>query len=300
MKVLVTGASGLIGFEVCRQLTGKGVTVHAVDNLSRGNNYPSCNFFYNLDLSDPSSFDKLENDYDVIYHYAAINGTIHFYEKPNDVTRINTQIDMNVFEFAKRLKTDPLVVYASSSEVVAGSSDESLSETNDVCIKDISNPRWSYRLAKILGENYVRNSGLKYLICRYFNVYSSLSNDGHFVADQVKKIRNGIFSIIGYNETRSFCHVSNAVDATIHCADRYTNELINIGNDEEIKIKNATEIIANSQGLDSDSIDWEYIDSRPGSVMRRLPNIDKLRSFYPEYLPMLFKEGIHKSFGNNL
>jgi len=299
MKVLVTGASGLIGFEVCRQLNNRGVTVHAIDNLSRGNNYPSCNRFYNLDLSDPNSFGELENDYDVIYHYAAINGTTHFYERPNDVTRINTQIDINIFEFAKKLNTDPLVVYASSSEVVAGSSDESLSETDDAYIKNISNPRWSYRISKILGENYIRNSGLKYLICRYFNVYSSLSNDGHFVADQVKKVRNGIFSIIGYDETRSFCYVSDAVDATIHCAGRYSNELVNIGNDEEIKIKDAAEIITNNQGLDSDTINWEYIDSRPGSVMRRLPNIDKLRSFYPKYSPMSFKQGIRKSFGSN-
>jgi nucleoside-diphosphate-sugar epimerase len=297
MKVLVTGASGLIGFEVCRQLIDRYASVHAVDNLSRGLDYPTCDRFYNLDLSNPASFNELDDDYDLIYHYAAINGTTYFYDRPNDVARINTLIDTNTFEFAKTLKTEPLIVYASSSEVVSGGSTESLSETDDIYVEDISNPRWSYRIAKIMGENYIRNSGLNYLVCRYFNIYSSLSKEGHFVADQVKKIRNGVFSIIGHNETRSFCHASDAVNATLYCADRYLNEVVNIGNDEEIKIGEAAKDIAEVLGLENDSINWEHLNGRHGSVTRRLPNIEKLRSLYPEYLPMSFKEGIYKSFG---
>lgn len=295
MKVLVTGACGLLGSEICHQLSDKDIIVHAVDNLSRGFDRPSCDCFYNLDLSDPISFNELDDDYDVIYHYAAINGTSNFYERPNDVLRINTLIDLNVFNFANSFDNKPLVVYASSSEIVAGDKNDALDESVDVTIEDITNARWSYRLVKIMSENYLANSNLNYIIFRYFNVYGSRSKPGHFVADQLEKIQKGTFSLIGSNETRSFCHVSDAVDATMYCSSKSLNEIINIGNDCEIKIIDAANIIAQVLGVDAKDIHWEHINGRSGSTQRRLPDINKLRKMYPEYKPMCFKDGMKKS-----
>lgn len=301
MKVLVTGASGLLGSELCSQLKQRGLTIHGVDNLSRSSQSTinlSCDRFFNLDLTDVKSFDKIDKDYSIVFHYAAINGTNSFYERPNGVLRNNTLLDFNIIDFANSLRFKPLLVYASSSEVVADSSSNKLKEYVDININDITNPRWSYRLAKISGENYLSNSGLQYLILRYFNVYGSDSRPGHFVADQIEKICNGIFTIIGATETRSFCHVKDAIDASVYCSFNVCNKIINIGNDSETRIEDAANIIARNQGIDPKDADWEYIKSRKGSVKKRLPTISRLRKIYPEYSPMSFEEGIKYSFPN--
>jgi UDP-glucose 4-epimerase len=101
MKVLVTGASGLLGTEICRQLKQEeGYEVWAVDNHSRSTTVPDCDKFLELDLTTGASFETLPKDFDYIYHYAAINGTKNFYERPNQVMWTNMCTDFNMFEFA--------------------------------------------------------------------------------------------------------------------------------------------------------------------------------------------------------
>jgi nucleoside-diphosphate-sugar epimerase len=127
---------------------------------------------------------------------------------------------------------------------------------------------------------------------RYFNVYGENSKQGHFLGDQINKINSGIFSVIGAQETRSFCHVSDAVRASIYVAEHANRELINIGNDREISIGDAVKIIATVMG--HPGAVFEQLPSMPGSVANRRPNIDKLRSIMPNYNPMSFEEGIRQ------
>jgi nucleoside-diphosphate-sugar epimerase len=221
---------------------------------------------------------------------AAVNGTSNFYNDPNYTLSNNVQLDLAVFEFAKKQKSK--LIYASSSEVVSDSEKIPTTEESDVFIKNIHNPRWSYRLPKILAENYLSNSDLDYVIVRFFNVYSEDSQSGHFVHDLVKKIREGDFSLIGADETRSFCYVKDAVDALINISILSSKELVNIGHDQEIKISNAANIIANTLGYTD--IKWLLLDSRKGSVSRRCPDISKLKTIYKEYKPRSFLQVINE------
>ena len=161
-----------------------------------------------------------------------------------------------------------------------------------VFVKDIHKSRWSYRLAKITSENFLANSDLPYVMLRYFNVYGENSKQGHFLGDQINKIRNGVFSVIGAQETRSFCHVSDAIRASIYVAEHVNRELVNIGNDREITIGDAVQIIA--QELGHAAAQFEQLPSMPGSVANRRPDIAKLRSIMPNYEPMSFEQGIRQ------
>ena len=69
MKILVTGASGLLGTEICRQLKQEeGLEVWAVDNHSRSSTVPPCDKFLELDLTNGTNFEHLPKDFDYIYH----------------------------------------------------------------------------------------------------------------------------------------------------------------------------------------------------------------------------------------
>jgi nucleoside-diphosphate-sugar epimerase len=294
-KILVTGASGLLGTEFCRQLKEAGHEVWAVDNHSRSTTIPPCDHWIKMDLLNNNSFTgyvDLPKDFDYIYHYGAINGTTNFYKMPNKVLTNNFISDINIFEFASKCTNLKRLVYASSSEIVSDDPTSPLAENTDVLIKDIHNARWSYRLAKITSENYLANSELPYVMIRYFNVYGENSKQGHFLGDQINKIKNGIFSVIGGQETRSFCHVSDAIRASIYVAENTNREVVNVGNDREISIGDAVKVIATVMG--HPDAQFEQLPSMPGSVANRRPDITKLRSIMPDYNPMSFEEGIRQ------
>jgi len=298
MKILVTGASGLLGTEICRQLKAEGDhEVWAVDNHSRSSTVPDCDKFLELDLTNGANFEQLPTDFDYIYHYAAINGTKNFYERPNQVMWTNMCTDFNMFEFAtlcgKNLKR---FVYASSSEVVSDDPQTPVKENLDITIKGIHNARWSYRLPKVCSENFLTNSKIPYVIFRYFNVYGPGSKAGHFLADQIAKIKNGVFEVVGPEETRSFCHVEDAVRATIHMSRAVENTLLNIGNDREITIMEAAQTIARCMGHTDPT--WITTAGKAGSTPNRRPDISKLKSILKDYRPRTFEQGVQEIIDN--
>lgn len=292
MKILVTGASGLLGTEICRQLKQEeGVELWAVDNHSRSTTVPDCDKFLELDLTIGASFEQLPTDFDYIYHYAAINGTKNFYERPNEVMWTNMVTDFNMFEFGIMCeKTLKKFVYASSSEVVSDDAQSPVKENLDIHIKNIHNARWSYRLPKICSENFLTNSKIPYVMFRYFNVYGDNSKSGHFLADQIAKIKSGVFEVAGATETRSFCHVEDAVRASIHLSRSVKNELVNVGNDREITIMEAAQTIARVMGH-TDPV-WIITPGKAGSTANRRPDISKLKSILKDYRPRTFEQGV--------
>ena len=298
MKILVTGASGLLGTEICRQLKQDVANeVWAVDNHSRSTTVPACDRFLELDLTNGANFEQLPQDFDYIYHYAAINGTKNFYERPNQVMWTNMCTDFNMFEFAMLCGTTlKKFVYASSSEVVSDDPETPVKENTDITIKNIHNARWSYRLPKICSENFLVNGAIPYVMCRYFNVYGDNSKAGHFLADQIAKIKSGVFEVIGPEETRSFCHVEDAVRATIHMSRAVENELINIGNDREITIMEAAQTIAGAMGHSNPN--WISTPGKVGSTPNRRPDISKLQSVLTDYCPRTFEQGVREIVDN--
>ena len=290
-KILVTGALGLIGNKLANQLS-RNFSVTGIDNKFRPNENVEINFSF-IETSVNDFVKTSENFYDYIFHFSAINGTKYFYEMPNQLIENNVCSDLKIFNYAKI--NNSKVVYASTSEIVADTEIIPTAEECNVRINDIHNPRWSYRLGKMLSENYLVNSNLDFLIFRFFNIYGKESKSGHFIFDIVEKIKNKNFTITGSNETRSFCHIDDAVDAMINVFAVANKEVINIGTGEEISIYDAVKIISNYYNL---TTEWKVEDGLRGSVKRRSPSINKLLYYYPDYSPVSFKEGIKKVLKN--
>jgi nucleoside-diphosphate-sugar epimerase len=142
-------------------------------------------------------------------------------------------------------------------------------------------------LPKVLSENYLFNSNINFLIIRFFNVFSEYSGTGHFVKDIADKIRNKNFEIIGADETRSFCYVSDAVEAVIEIS-KESGQIINVGSNEELKIIDAANIIASALG--EHNVNWVSKPGLIGSAKNRKPDITKLKRLLPTFSPKTFKE----------
>lgn len=290
-KILVTGACGLIGRELCNQLIAQGYTdITAVDNQWKYADYVPANVHF----INSNTVDFVNNNicnYDVIYHMSAINGTAYFYSMPNELVENNVQSDIAVFKWAKT-NPETKVIYASSSEVVADTEILPTPEMSSVFIKNIHNPRWSYRLSKILSENYLVNSGINYVIIRFFNTYSEHTAKGHVIRDLLDKMSQGRFEVQSPLETRSFCYVADSVSAVIQLSELANRDIVNVGSEEEIMVKQVASILAESQGYQD--VEWHQLINRPGSTKRRRPDLSRLRAYIPDYNPEPFKSVINR------
>ena len=285
LRVLITGAAGLLGNALMNECRQRGWQVIGIDNGFRG--------LINEDVIAYDTVDFVSSescDFDIVFHMSAINGTKFFYDMPNEVIYNNVTADLAVFKWVDQ---DTRLVYASSSEVISGNSVPT-AEDVDITIKNIHNPRWSYRLGKILSENYLTNSNLNYVVTRYFNVFGENSSLGHFVWDIIQKLAIGNNDLIGGFETRSFCYDKDAAWATVELALTKANEVVNIGNPEELTIITAANIVARQ--FHHSSIDWQLQPGRAGSAYRRAVNIDRLKTHVPNFDPRSFEQAVKELY----
>ena len=282
MKTLVTGSHGFIGSHYYNYLKQNKANVVPYDIKIRGE-----------DLANPD-VTKHMPDFDVVVHLAATNGTRLFYQKPTDVLINNTLPTVNLIQRYK--DTDTKFVFASTCEIFNGAIDEGYypiptDEQVPIMFKDIQNPRWSYSIPKALGENLVANSGLEYLIIRYFNVYGPGQVD-HFVNEFVERCKAGEYYING-NDTRSFCYVDDAVRMTDMLVRNHSNATVNVGNCDEVKIATVAKMIMGIMGIDPDKL--QVFGSPKGSATRRCPDTTLIKQLtgFEDYTPL--QTGLRKT-----
>lgn len=212
-------------------------------------------------------------DCDVVVHMAATNGTKLFYEIPTDVAFNNTIPTFNLIE--RYRNTNTKFVFTSTCEIFNGAIDKELypvptDEKVPVHFDDIINPRWSYSIPKALGENLVANSGLDWLVIRYFNIYGPGQVD-HFISEFVDRASKGEYFIKG-DDTRSFCYIDDAVEITHRLVKDHSGHIVNVGRQKETRISDVAKIILDIMEVDPNRL--EIFSGPKGSAKRRCPKTD--------------------------
>jgi nucleoside-diphosphate-sugar epimerase len=277
MKVMITGGTGFIGAHLSKACVNRGFTTHIYDNNSRGRQDDFINeilkndnaTFFECDLTCKESYEAIDKDYDVVFHLAAINGTENFYNFPYSVMEVALKSTMLLLEHFKGTETQ--FIFSSSSEVYAGTikQDSSLIPTpeNISCtIEDVTNERFSYGGSKlaceILINSFAKQHGLNFQIIRYHNIYGPRMGTKHVIPQFIyrAKSKEQPFKIYGGNETRAFCYIDDAVDATISLIFvKNKNQILHIGNDqEEIKIRTVAKKIKNLYSLQNIPLQVEH------------------------------------------
>ena len=232
-KILITGGAGFLGYHLAKHFNNSGIHVCVADNFSRG--VRDRHFldliedgdlsFSDLDLLDEKAIINLGDDFDVIFHLAAIIGVRHVTEKPYEVLSNNCRMLENVITLARTQKNLTRLLFASTSEVYAGTLphfDLRLPTPEDTPLArtDFVGSRTSYMLSKIMGECLLHYSGVPFTIFRPHNVFGPRMGLSHVIPEQ---LRNAYFAqpgealpVFSPRHRRTFCFVDDAVKVGFH------------------------------------------------------------------------------------
>ena len=195
---------------------------------------------------------------------------------------------------------DAHFVYASTSESYASTVNRGWAtvptpETVELSVEDITNPRWSYAAGKIAMESAVIGRGVEHgstwTIVRYHNVYGA-DQQNHFIPEFAERVKHD-GRVWGADETRSFCYIDDAVDLTQKVIN-VKNEIVNIGCPTETSILEMAARITDILDVDTT---LEPRESLPGSTLRRLPDLTKLKNIVGDYTWTDLDTGLRKTLG---
>ncbi len=263
MKVLVTGGAGFVGTNLIKRLLKDGHEVHSVDNYSTGfkeNQQDGC-VYHEFDISskhllgiyvDHGTYPYWrDNNYDVIFHLAALARIQPSFKNPHEVFKVNALGTENVLEYARRDNIP--VIYAGSS-----------STHGDHYANPYTFTKWQ---GELLCEMYNKVYNLPTVITRFYNVYGP-----HQILDGAYAAVIGIFEkLYSENKTltvtgdgeqrRDFTHVEDIVDGLVRCSsniDIAGGKIFELGRGKNYSINEITEMFGEDE--------VEYIPERPGEM----------------------------------
>ena len=306
MRALITGAAGFLGSFLSQELLENEYQVIGIDNFFRGKKEYLPDHerftFHKIDLvEEPNKIiDVFKNEKpDLVFHYAAINGTKYFYDIPYKVINNNVRMTQNVLD-ACRDSSVKKIVYASSSEVY-GEPLKIPTPENHPILLNINTDRDSYASSKAICDFYVKlfakEEKIKYLILRIFNTYGphmDTTEYGQVIPEFTDKLFSGKkFSIIGNGEhTRSFCYVSDHTRLARKLSEKINNEIVNLGQDKETKILDLAKMMHRIIGKKFDPV---YLPEREYDHKRRKPDIIKLKKLINDFPKIALEEGLQKT-----
>lgn len=289
MKYLVTGGAGFIGSHLSNKLHSRGDEVVVFDDLSRGDKsrlHPDIKIIP-FNISHYESLLIEMRDVDFVFHLAASVGVKRCMDNLPSTISNNISATSTVVRTAATLKKP--IFFASTSEVYGVGNGSLFTEGDSLVFGDTDETRWIYSQTKAIAESLLyyhkQKSGLKFIVGRLFNTVGAGQNAGYgaVMPAFTKQARGGDnLTVFGTgSQIRSFCHVSDTVDAIIALADaeRY-GEVYNIGNPEPVSIKELAEKIIKQTGSNSTITYVPYEDAYGegfAEVPVRVPNISKIK-----------------------
>ena len=249
-RVLITGAAGFLGSHLCDRFIAEGMYVIGMDNLLTGSLgniehlFPMENFeFYHHDVS---KFVHVPGHIDYILHFASPASPIDYLKMPIQTLKVGSLGTHNLLGLA-RVKNARILV-ASTSEVYGDPLVHPQTEDYWGSVNPIG-PRGVYDEAKRFQEAitmaYHNFHGLETRIVRIFNTYGPRMrvDDGRALpAFFSQAMRDEEITVFGDgSQTRSFCFVDDLIDGIYRLLMSDYHLPVNIGNPEEISIRDFAE-----------------------------------------------------------
>ena len=292
-KVIITGGAGFIGSNLAEHLFENGTKeILIIDDFSTGS-FKNIEHLENINIidsriEDVEDLEKQLSSYDFCFHLAAGVGVKYIMDNVSKALNTNIEATHKIFNVCSKLNIPILIT--STSEVYGVSEDEIWTEETKSLLGPPTKLRWSYATSKLIDEFVAlaeyHDGNLNPIIVRLFDIIgpNQSSEFGMVVPKFVDAAIKGDEIIIhGTGEqTRSFTWVGDVVNYFRELAliEPY-GEIFNIGQPEEISIKELAELVIfktnSSSKIKFISHEEEYGKAFE-DPMRRTPGIDKIVS----------------------
>ena len=287
-KVLITGANGLIGYDLVKELSQKNrvytLSRNKTDLVSENIKHIHCDF------SDDWLDTELPQKIDVIYHLAQSEHFREFPERSMDVFDVNTRSTLKLLEYARKSGCNQFI-YASSGGVY-GNSDEEFMEDEPLLNRgDLGFYLSTKFCSELLAENYTNFFDV--IITRFFFVYGERQNKSMLIPRLVENVKAGnLITIQGHEGLKiNPVYVEDAVSALKEILNLRGSHKINIGGREVLSLKQICDIIG---GMLEVAPNYSYSDASPKHLIGDISKMTALLTS-PNYT---FYDGVKKLIVN--
>ncbi|TVZ52669.1 UDP-glucuronic acid decarboxylase family protein [Dokdonia sp. Hel_I_53] len=301
-RVLITGAAGFLGSHLCDRFIAEGFHVIGMDNLITGS-LANIEHLFHLEQfefynHDVTTFVHVSGELDYILHFASPASPIDYLKIPIQTLKVGSLGTHNLLGLAKVKNARFLI--ASTSEIYGDPLVHPQDEDYYGNVNTIG-PRGVYDEAKRFQESitmaYHRFHGMETRIVRIFNTYGPRMrlNDGRVIpAFMGQALRGEDLTIFGNGlQTRSFCYVDDQVEGIYRLLLSDYALPVNIGNPDEITIKDFAEEIIKLTGTAQKVV---YNELPADDPLQRQPDISKANAILGWEPKIDRSEGMKKTF----
>jgi len=281
--VLITGGAGFLGSHLCDKFLENNWNVIVLDNLLTGSIDNVSHLMgkgnFKFIKYDVTNYLFFEENIDLILHFACPASPLDYAQYPIHTMKVDSLGTLNTLGLANNKKSR--YVFASTSEIYGSPTVHPQKEEYWGNVNPIG-PRSVYDEAKRFSEAmcmaYHREHRIDIRIARIFNTYGTRMKlkDGRviptFISQAIKKKDISIFG--DGSQTRSFCFVDDLVEGIykLSLTDGIPGEVVNLGNPEELTIKQVAQMIIEKTNSQSKIIfETMPVDDPP----KRKPDISK-------------------------
>lgn len=252
-RIIVTGAAGFIGSNLCKKLLETEYTVIGIDNFVCGykENLRECLLnplfsFHELTINSKELTHIIKKD-DIVIHLAAISSLASNQEDPVFSYHNNICGTINLLEIS-RVNGVKHFIFASSSAIYENNKEFPLKESSQ------TSPNLIYSIGKKhceeLIQTYYENYGLTYSILRFFNVYGPKQDSQRkhpalipYIIDCFQKNTAPVLHSDG-NQKRDYVFIEDILElfATM-IKGKPINDIINVSSGTVVSVKEIFEIV---------------------------------------------------------
>ena len=282
-RILITGAAGFLGSHLSDRFVNEGFYVIGMDNLITGDlkNIEHLLKLENFEFHhhDVTKFVHVSGKLDYIFHFASPASPIDYLKIPIQTLKVGAMGTHNLLGLAR--EKNARILIASTSEIygdplVHPQTEEYYGNVNTI------GPRGVYDEAKRFMESitmaYHRYHNVDTRIVRIFNTYGPRMrlNDGRVIPAFIgQALRGEDLTVFGDgSQTRSFCYVDDEIEGIYRLLMSDYTHPVNIGNPNEITIKDFAEEIIKLTGTNQKII---YKPLPKDDPLQRQPNITKAK-----------------------